>query len=486
MNYWQGKMSRKVFKNSLYYMSASLLPAVVGFLMLPVYSRYVTPADYGIVALVLSFQVFLPLILTFKIESSLPRFYFEYSGEELKVFVTTLIATTVLMASIIMGILVFFIEDMVSIIFPKIGSEYYYLFRLGLLTAYFSTFNAMFMSLIRVQQKASLFMRVSMSLFMMTLAINIIEVVVLKKGAHGVVEATLISAFISSVVYFYVNKSFFVFKYSPSLVVDPLKFSIPLIPHTLSGLILMYSDRIILEKYVTLSAIGLYMFSGKIANVFKMVVNEFNNAFSPFFMETSKQSKEKAIAETRDLSLVFIYLSSMIVVFVAVFSSELVYFLLDAQYYETWKMIPLLASAYLFRSLYCFSSCGLFFEKKTGRVATITIVSGIINIGLNLIFIPIYGVMVAVFASLASFFVTFVMSEMMSYNIYYMRLRLGKIGLILFYVFGVMAISFYINRNFGDFGLVEYVYKFLLLGAGIIIGYKLKLLNFDKLIRLKK
>jgi O-antigen/teichoic acid export membrane protein len=176
----------------------------------------------------------------------------------------------------------------------------------------------------------------------------------------------------------------------------------------------------------------------------------------------------------------------MIVVFVAVFSSELVYFLLDAQYYETWKMIPLLASAYLFRSLYCFSSCGLFFEKKTGRVATITIVSGIINIGLNLIFIPIYGVMVAVFASLASFFVTFVMSEMMSYNIYYMRLRLGKIGLILFYVFGVMAISFYINRNFGDFGLVEYVYKFLLLGAGIIIGYKLKLLNFDKLIRLKK
>ncbi len=480
-------MSKKVFKNSAFYMLASLLPVAVGFLMLPVYTRYLTPDDYGVVALVLSLQSFLPLIMTLQIHSSISRFYFDYKDDntKLKIFITTIMVATLTLSLIVLVLLFNYLDEILSFIFPKtIG--YNDIFLLGVFTSFVSVFTSMFINLIRVQQKAKLFMKVSLSLFLVALAINILEVIVYERGAYGVVEASLIVSIISFVVYFFMVKGFFILKVDFKTIIDPLKFSIPLIPHSLSGLIFMYSDRIILERYVTLSAIGLYMFSDKIAMVFKMLVNEFNNAFSPYFNEKSKLSKEAAIKEVQNISLIFIFSIAMLIVFVALFSVEMVYWLFDERYFDTWMMIPLLSSAYIFRSLYCFSSSGLFYEKKTGKVALITMVAGLANIGLNLLLIPIYGIMVAIYTTIFSFFITFVMAELMSYKVYYLQLNIKKNILIVGYMFGAITFSLYLNDSFLEFGFIEYFYKFIVLIIGIFIGHKLNLFNLKALLKVKR
>jgi O-antigen/teichoic acid export membrane protein len=463
-------------------MLASLLPTAVGFLMLPIYTRYLAPDDYGVVALVLSLQSFLPLIMTLQVHNSISRFYFDYheEKEKLKVFISTILVVVIFLSTIVLAGLLFYINEILSFVFPKTVG-YNEIFILGVIASFFGVFNSTFTNLIRVQQKAKLFMTVSLVLFVLSLGVNITEVIILERGAYGVVEAALISVVLSSIVYLYLVREFFIFKFDFSKIIDPLKFSIPLIPHSLSGLIFMYSDRIILERYVTLSAIGLYMFSDKIAMVFKMLVNEFNNAFFPYFNQTSRESKEKAIEQTQKIALTFVYFTAMLIVFVAVFSVEIVYFLFDEKYFETWVMIPLLSSAYIFRSLYCFSSSGLFFEKQTGKVAMITIVAGLANIGLNLWLIPIYGIMIAIYTTIFSFFLTYIMAELISYKIYYLQLSIKKNLIILVYMFSVIGISIYLNKSFFEFGYVEYLYKVLLLSTGILLGYKLNLLNFNVL-----
>lgn len=475
-------MSKAVFKNSAYYMGASLLPTAVGFLMLPIYTKYLTPDDYGVVALVLSLQSFLPLIMTLQVHNSISRFYFDYleDREKLRVFISTILVVVLFLSVIVLIGLLFYIDEILSFVFPKTVG-YNEIFALGIFASFFGVFSSTFINLIRVQQKAKLFMKVSLVLFMLSLGVNIAEVIILERAAYGAIEASLISAILSFIVYLCLVREFFIFKFDFYKIIEPLKFSIPLIPHSLSGLIFMYSDRIILERYVTLSAIGLYMFSDKIAMVFKMLVNEFNNAFSPYFIEKSKESKQKAIEETEKIALTFIYLTSMLIVFVAVFSVEIVYFLFDERYFETWIMIPLLCSAYIFRSLYCFSSSGLFYEKRTGKVAMITIIAGLANIGLNLWLIPIYGIMIAIYTTIFSFFLTYVMAELISYKIYYLQLSIKKNLIILVYMFGAIGISIYLNKSFFEFGYVEYLYKILLLGMGILIGYKLNLLNLNVL-----
>lgn len=473
-------MSKQVFKNSAYYMIASILPTAVGFLMLPIYTRYLTPDDYGVVALVLSLQSFLPLIMTLQVHNSISIFYFDYheDREKLRVFISTILVVVIFLSIVVLVGLLIYLDEILSFVFPKTVG-YNEIFALGVISSFFGVFNSTFINLIRVQQKAKLFMKVSLVLFVLSLGVNITEVIILERGAYGVVEASLITVILSSIVYLFLVRNFFIFKFDFSKIIDPLKFSIPLIPHSLSGLIFMYSDRIILERYVTLSAIGLYMFSDKIAMVFKMLVNEFNNAFSPYFNQTSKESKEKAIEQTQKIALTFVYFTAMLIVFVAVFSVEIVYIIFDERYFETWVMIPLLCSAYIFRSLYCFSSSGLFFEKQTGKVAMITIIAGLANIGLNLWLIPIYGIMIAIYTTIFSFFLTYIMAELISYKIYYLQLSIKKNLIILVYMFGVIGISIYLNKSFFEFGYVEYLYKVLIIIIGILIGYKLKLLNLN-------
>lgn len=480
-------MNKKVFKNSIFYMFASLLPAFMGFLMLPIYSRYLFPSDYGIIALVMSFQAFLPLVMTFQLHSSISRFYFDYKNnkEQLSIFISTLIFITWILSTSVLIILFFYYKDIIFILFPKTIS-FDNLFLLGIFTSYMTVFNSIFVTLIRVQQKARLFMKAAISLFCLSFLINIIEIIIYKKGAYGVIEASLLTAILNFFIYAFLVKEFFVFKFNFNMVFEPLKYSLPLIPHSVSGLIFMYSDRIILEKYVALSAIGLYMFADKVATVFKMLANEFNSAFSPFFNEKSKQSKAEAIYEVQKVSLIFIYFMSILIAITAIFSVEFVYFFLDDKYFDTWKMIPLLSSAYIFRSLYCFSSSGLFFEKQTNKVAIITIVSGLVNIGLNLLLIPIYGVIVAIYSTIFSFFLTFVMGEIISYKVYYLKLYLKKIFLIIGYLFGTILLSISLNDKFQEFGYLEYIYKLCILSLGFVIGYKLNLLNSVSLMEIKK
>jgi O-antigen/teichoic acid export membrane protein len=467
-------------------MIASLLPTIVGFLMLPVYTKYLAPKDYGVIALVLSLQSFLPLIMTFQIHNSISRFYFDYSDnrEKLKIFISTIVLVTLILSLIVLGGLIYYLEDVLLFVFPN-TEGYNNVFILSILASFFGVFNSTFINLIRVQQKAKIFMKTSLVIFIISLTLNILEVIVYERGVYGIIEASLISVIISSFIYMYLVREFFTLEFDISLIKEPLKFSFPLIPHSLSGFIFMYSDRIILERYVTLSVIGLYMFADKIALIFKMLVNEFNNSFSPYFSEKSKESKDLAIKETQKISLKFTYFVIMLIVLTSLFSVEIVYIFFDERYYDTWKMIPLLASSYIFRSLYCFSSSGIFYEKKTGKVAIITAVSGLINIGLNLWLIPIYGIMAAIYTTMFSFFLTFIMAEAVSYKIYYLHLNIKKIFLIVSFMYGSIVCSMLLNNNFLEFGYIEYVYKVLILIIGVLIGYKLNLLDVSKLNKVK-
>jgi O-antigen/teichoic acid export membrane protein len=461
-------------------MIASVFPTVVGFIMLPIFTRYLAPSDYGVVALVLSLKSFLPLIMTLQVHNSISRFYFDFHEDKLRVFISTILVVVLLLSMVVLAGLLFYIDDILSFVFSKTVG-YNEIFVLGVIASFFGVFNSIFINLIRVQQKAKLFMKVSLILFGISLSVNVFEVIVFERGAYGVVEASLISVVLSSVVYMYLTREFFIFRFDFASIIEPLKFSIPLIPHSLSGLIFMYSDRIILERHVTLSAIGLYMFSDKIAKVFKMLVNEFNHAFLPYFNQTSKESKEKAIKQTQKIGIAFIYIIAMLIVSVALFSVEIVYLLFDEKYFDTWVMIPLLCSSYIFRSLYNFIISGVFYEKQTGKVMVITIIAGLTNIVLNIWLIPIYGVIIAIYSTIFSFFLTYIMAEIISYKIYYLQLSMKKILAILVYVFGVIGIAIYLNKSFFNFGYIEYLYKFILIIIGVLLGYKLNLLNLNVL-----
>jgi len=467
-------------------MVASFLPVGANFFMLPIYSRYLSLEDYGAIALVLTFQAFLPLIMSLQIHSSISRFYFEFSHNEtqLKVFISTVLVIIFFVSTTWYIAIFFYMDVIISFLFPQtIG--YNDVFILGLTTSFISVFTSVFTSLIRVLQKAKLYMKTSLSIFLFALVENVYQVIVLKKGAVGVVEASLWVSLVSFVLYAFLVKKYFTYKINLNVMKGPLIYSLPLIPHSVSGMVFLYSDRIILERYVTLGMIGLYMFADKIALLFKMLVDEFNKSFTPYFNEMSKGSKERAKNKIKDLSLIVLYLLVVLVVVFSAFSVEVIGLVFDKRYFNSWVMIPYLAIAYVCRNLYQFAVCGLFYEKRTGIVALITIVAGALNVVINLIFIPKYGVIAAVYSTVFSFFISFVLADILSRKVYYLELKLKKISVLLVYLFLAIYLLQKINMNYQNFSTKDYLCKLAILGAGFFLGHKLKLHKFGLLLKVR-
>ena len=130
-----------------------------------------------------------------------------------------------------------------------------------MLTAYFNLFNGFLTNLLRVRELAKLLMSLQLSIMILGLIISVIEVIYLGRGAYGFLESILITSIISFLIFLIFNLNQFVLKYDLSILKEPIIYSLPLIPHAFFTLIYLYSDRIILEKYITVSLIGLFFFS---------------------------------------------------------------------------------------------------------------------------------------------------------------------------------------------------------------------------------
>lgn len=477
--------SKKIYKNSFFYMVASLLPAAVNFLVLPIFTRYLSPKDYGILALIQSFIAFMPLVLSLQIHRSIGRFYFDYEGKEQKILISTIGATLLFFSCLGLVILFLFSNQLLLFVFPNVATSIFLLFKLSLIAVFFNTLSEYFKTLLITREKAKLFMMVSICLFWVGLAINIVEVVVLKRGVYGIVEGSLILSVLSFISFIFFNRHYLTLKLNFEMLKGPFKYSLPIIPHALAGIIFMYSDRIILEKYVFLSAIGLYSLADRIAMPFKMMANQISLAFQPHFFKTAKKDKHEALNQARNLSKKVVFVISFLVALFAVFSVEIVYYIFDKRFFNAWIMIPILASSYVFRSLYCFGSYGLFFEKRTVRVAMITVTAAVINIVINLVFIPRYGVIVAVFSTLIAYSVTYLMAMVMSMKSFYVKLDNKSNLIFICYMYGVIVVSFLINSKFTlenpHLSLNSYFLKILMVVLGLLLGLYTKLLSFDTL-----
>ena len=402
-------------------MLAVFIPQIASFIMLPIFSRYLRPEDYGIVSLVNGLSVFLPLVFSLQLQKSIGRFYFIFNEAELKRYISSVYLLILFIAIIVLCILEFFASDVIKFIYPNVELKYVLLFQISFVTGFFTTINSISLALLRVREKARMVMSIALVSMIVSITISVIEIVVLKRGAHGVIEAAFLSSIVICLMNLAPNLKFIRPRIDLAIMKEPISFSLPVIPHAMSGLIFMYSDRIILEKFVPLSMIGLYYFANRIAEVFKKIVNQFNNAYQPNFFKTATESRLHAEEEAQYISSRVMYGVCALVVLASLFSVEALDILIDHKYFETWWLIPILSASYIFRCAYVFNSGGIFFEKKTGVIAMITVVAGTLNIVLNLIFIPVFGIIAAALSTLLSFLITFLLAEILSRRYWFFK-----------------------------------------------------------------
>ena len=309
----------KLAKHSLIYGFGIFIGKAASFIMLPVYTRYLTPADYGTIELLITTVDIVAMIAGVGLAATIFKYYSEYESEyDKKEVISTAVIMKLILAFIATTFGIILSPQISQIIFHRADNAFYFrlVFAILLLQQGVILIPLMF---IRAIQNSKLFVVINAVKLILQVALNVYFLVVLEMGILGVLISTVIAEF---VVGFYLFAYIFKkvgFQFSIEKCKKMTRFGYPFMFVSLSGFILTYSDRYFLNAFGDLETVGIYALGYKFGFLmFYLAVTPFMQIWQPERFEIAKQDDALRIFKKVFLyfSIVIVSLSLLISIFV--------------------------------------------------------------------------------------------------------------------------------------------------------------------------
>ncbi|MCB0731069.1 MAG: oligosaccharide flippase family protein [Ignavibacteriae bacterium] len=440
---------KETFKDSAIYGFGRVSTKLVGFVLLPLYTKEISAADYGIYGILEIFIQTFVALFSLGLSPALFRWFNqkEQNIDRRIIFFTSLIGLAAfLIIPLCLGIL--FSEDISQLIFDKViyGELLVLVFVLGGIEILLGLFT----TLVRIYQKAILFAVGNISTLIINLLLNIYFVAVLKIGIKGILISSIVSAFLfmlTLIIYF--RKELYK-QFNVKIFIEMIKFGFPITFSSIGGMFLTLGDRYILKIYAPLSEVGQYTLGYKFAAVINIFfVQAFQLAWPAIAWKKINEPNAK-----RFFSKVFTYYSFLmfwIVLYVSVFAKGIINNLaLNRDYWQASSVVPIIALSYAFNGVYYLIGFLFHFKNKTSYLPFIVLTSAVFNIVLNFILIPIWGMMGAAIVTLLSYMLMSILTYFNAQKLYPINYELNKIILAFITAIGL----YYVTHIFDDFSVV--------------------------------
>jgi len=418
----------RLSSHSVIYSLSYAVSQLVGFFLLPVYTRYFSPNDYGILEVLQVTMAFGAIFYVLGLSTALFKWYFQYDDEEHRQKIINTIFIFVTASSLIFTLILVALSETFSSLFFD-STEYTTHFRLVFITLFFLAGTMIELSVLRAREQPVRYALVSTTQFVLNMVFIIIFVVGLERGVKGAIEGNLIAA---GLVYFGLTISLMQrsgISFDRKRLFEMLAFGLPLVPSGIASIILTMSDRYLLQFLSTTDEVGLYSLGYKLGFVVNVIiVQPFTLAWAPFVFSMAKENNAAQI-----YSRVLTYVMAVGVFFalaLAMLSLEFVNIMATPPFYGAHKVVPLIALSYVFYGAYFAMLVGILLEAKTKYIMLIVSCVAALNVGLNYILIPHYGMMGAAIATLICYAImpigAFVFARKF-FKVDYEWLRIGKI-----------------------------------------------------------
>jgi len=401
------KMSGKdrVLVNSFLYTLSALLVKAIGFLLLPIYTLFLTPEDYGITNLVNSFTQVAVFIIAFSLYSTVVRFYADYKDdrEKLKRLYGTIVVSVSISGIVFVSLGFIFHNRLIEWFFE--GISFYPIIVIALLNLFFVCLFTIHQSIMQGMQQGKKLTIRNIVVFGLQVCINLLFIGVFRLGAVGVLLATLIIN-IGYFIYmlFDLKKSNLVtFCIDLKMLKESLKYSIPIMPHNLSSHIASFTSRIFINNSGNLTSVGLYGVASQFGTIVDTVQSSVNQAFGPWFYEMMNNKNKDKRKEIVEFSEALLLLYSLIYMGVGLFCQEVMILMTNEKYIMAWTAIPILVVAFSVKSIYYFYIYVLYYYKNaTKKIFIATVTGSLANILIAYLLVPFYGMYGASISFLAS------------------------------------------------------------------------------------
>ena len=418
---------KKFLKHSFIYGTGALLSKIVGFLLIPLYTRYLTTSDYGVLELLDLTSTIVSIFISMRIGSAVIRFYYDSIDEleQKKVVSTAYMATFVSALLVVLFSQIFSIRLSGLIFDTNIYDKY---FKLVFMATALSLISSVPEAYLMARKQSIFYTIISLMTLSSYLILNIYFIVFLKMGILGILYSSVITKiFNSSVLSFYCitkNSLFFSFTKFKSM----LKFSLPLIPANVGTFILNYADRFILQKLATIAEVGIYALGYKFGYMLPvLVMGPINMIWTPQMFELASKSDKKTIEK------MFTYIM-LILIFcglgLILLTKDAIRIMATPPFYPAYKVVSFVVLGYILRGMASFFWNGIMIAKKTIYIGISVFISALSNILLNILLIPQFRAMGAAYSTAISFFIMFVLIFYFCQRVYSIKCEWGRISKI--------------------------------------------------------
>ncbi|NLE50701.1 MAG: oligosaccharide flippase family protein [Chloroflexi bacterium] len=380
------------------YALSDILKQAINFLLLPLYTAYLTTADYGALSIALAAAGVLEVVYGLGLRSAVGRLYFDQRDEDqVRAFAGTL-ALFLAAFGVAMSALLLVAGPS---LWPLLGQDdvsFSPYIVLVLLTVPLNNLGlSLVLPLYYVRAQAVRYAAFSLFSFAMVTGATVLFVVGLGQGAAGALWGRWLAAVIVLVPTVVILRRNARPVFQRAQLGAALAFSLPLVPHLISAWALNFSDRIILGKFATLDDVGLYSVGYQFGLVVSVLITGINNAWTPWYFRVSTRGSGAPVPR---FVTYYVMLVAALGVGAALLAREAVRIMTAASYHDAWVIVPLVVLGYTINGLVARFMDVLLLHKRTGVVPLTTIAAGVANIAFNLIAIPRLGIIGAAYGTI--------------------------------------------------------------------------------------
>lgn len=396
---------RLLGKESLVYGLSTVVARLLNFLLLPFYTHYLSPDEYGAVSTAYSYIAFLNILFLLGLDQAYLRFAAGADDARSEATFSTAFWATALWSGAVAAVLAAAAGPLAS--WGGLSAGGASIVRCAAAIILLDALAAPAFADLRLRHRAWAYAGIKSFNIVLSVALNIAFVGGLRLGVRGVFLAGVVTSAATLALLAPVFAQRLRRRFEGPLAQALLRFGLPLVPAGLGAMVVQVADRPILLHLTDGATVGVYQANYRLGIFMMLVVSMFDQAWRPFYLERAGKPEAPALM-ARVLTL-FVAGASWLALGLSFFLPDLVRFemagrtLIHPSYWEGLPIVPVVLFAYVVHGAYVNFLAPVTVAKKTEAIAAVTLVGATVNVLANFLLIPRWNMAGAAWATFLAY-----------------------------------------------------------------------------------
>jgi O-antigen/teichoic acid export membrane protein len=440
---------RRLATTGAAYTAASILSKLIAVALLPLYTRYLAPADYGVAEVLFAAVVAASIVIRFGVIEAVLRFYYK-SGEDPNSVVASSFAALFWLSTAAALVALLFAEPISEALLrpPELLEDEHErelyrsapdLARIAIGGLWVATLHEYLLTLFRLEERARAFFAVTIANVLAAIALTVVLVVGEDEGARGLLLGSYVSGAVFVLGLIFVHRRRLSLWPDRRLLRRMLRFGLPTMPAELSLYALNFVDRLIILRAVGAAEAGLYALAVKFAQAVNVLVRGFQLAWPP--LAYSIRDDDEARRVYAAVVTWFVAACAFVVVGIWLLARWIARALAAPEFFESYEAVGLISAAVTLYALYMVQ---LVILGRTGRTELnlpATLAALAVNVVLNLVLVPPLGIVGAGLALVASYLVVVVLMYGFTQRLFAIPYEWGRLARVAVVSVGLVGLG---------------------------------------------